>query len=300
MTRALVLSGGGSVGIAWQSGLTVGLAEQDLQLAEADLVVGTSAGSAVGAQIALGRDLREQVARYRDADARRAGASGTDAPPGVAAPAEGMQRLMELMASAMTQDADPEATRVLIGKFALEAETIPEERFVANFRYLDGEAWPRRFACTAVDAESGAFIVWDGGNRAELPRAVASSCAVPGLFPPVTIDGRRYIDGGMRSGTNADLAEGHDRVLIVSLMSTSRLGADSDPRMERYRLRMDDELALLAESGASVEILTPDEEAATVLGANLMDATRTLAAAEAGIRQGRQVAERLADFWADA
>ena len=65
MDRALVLSGGGPVGIAWQSGLTVGLAEQGVQLRDADLIVGTSAGSVVGAQIALGRDLNEQVERYR-------------------------------------------------------------------------------------------------------------------------------------------------------------------------------------------------------------------------------------------
>ena len=146
------------------------------------------------------------------------------------------------MTGALTEDADPEHARMLIGKFALEAETIPEEQFVENFRHLDGEGWPRRYVCTAVDAETGAFIVWDGGNQAELPRAVASSCAVPGVFPPITIDGRRYIDGGMRSGTNADLAEGNDRVLIVSLMGATRLGATTDPRMERYRRRMDHEL----------------------------------------------------------
>ncbi len=297
MTRALVLSGGGPVGIAWQSGLTVGLAEQGVQLSDADLVVGTSAGSVVGAQIALGRDLNEQVERYRQADARRATAAGADAPSTPRAPAAQMQKLMEIMAAALTEDADPEDSRRLIGKFALEAETIPEERFVENFRHLDGEGWPRRYACTAVDAETGAFIVWDGGNQAELPRAVASSCAVPGVFPPITIDGRRYIDGGMRSGTNADLAEGHDRVLIISLMGASRLSAAPDPRMERYRRRMEHELAVLADAGGTIEVLAPDDEATEVLGANLMDPSRALAAAETGIRQGRDAAEILSDFW---
>jgi NTE family protein len=208
-----------------------------------------------------------------------------------------MQKLMEVMTGALTEDADPEHARMLIGKFALEAETIPEEQFIESFRYLDAEGWPRRYACTAVDAETGAFIVWDGGNQAELPRAVASSCAVPGVYPPITIDGRRYIDGGMRSGTNADLAEGNDRVLIVSLMGATRLGATTDPRMERYRRRMDHELMVLSDAGGSVELLAPDDEAAEVLGVNLMDPTRTLAAAETGIRQGREAAALLSDFW---
>lgn len=295
MTRALVLSGGGPVGIAWQSGLTVGLAQHGLRLSDADLIVGTSAGSVVGAQIALGRDLNEQVERYRQADARRASATDAEAP--TAPPAAQMQKLMEIMAVALTDDADPEDSRRLIGKFALEAETFPEERFVENFRHLDGEGWPRRYACTAVDAETGAFIVWDGGNQAELPRAVASSCAVPGVFPPITIDGRRYVDGGMRSGTNADLAEGHDRVLIISLMGASRLASTPDPRMERYRRRMEDELGVITDAGGTVEILAPDGEAAGVLGVNLMDSTRALAAAETGIRQARQAAEILSDFW---
>jgi NTE family protein len=297
MERALVLSGGGPVGIAWQSGLTVGLAEQGVQLRDADLIVGTSAGSVVGAQIAFGRDLNEQVERYRQADARRAAAPAADAATLPAAPEAQMQKLMEVMTGALTEDADPEHARMLIGKFALEAETIPEEQFIESFRYLDGEGWPRRYACTAVDAETGAFIVWDGGNQAELPRAVASSCAVPGVYPPITIDGRRYIDGGMRSGTNADLAEGNDRVLIVSLMGATRLGATTDPRMERYRRRMDHELMVLSDAGGSVELLAPDDEAAQVLGVNLMDPTRTLAAAETGIRQGREAAALLSDFW---
>ena len=159
------------------------------------------------------------------------------------------------------------------------------------------QGWPRRYACTAVDAETGAFIVWDGGNQAELSRAVASSCAVPCVFPPITIDGRRYIDGGMRSATNADLAEGHDRVLIISLMGASRLGSPPDPRLERYRRRMEDELGVLADAGGTVEILTPDHEAADVLGVNLMDSSRALAAAETGIRQGREAATILSDFW---
>jgi NTE family protein len=147
-----------------------------------------------------------------------------------------------------------------------------------------------------VDAESGALVVWDGGNRAPLERAVASSCAVPGLAPPITIDGRRYVDGGMRSPTNADLAEGNDRVLVLSLIPTEAPAGD-DPRAARFGQRFAAELALITVEGGTVEVVTPDAETAAVIGVDLMNPTASLPAAEAGIRQGRALADRLAGFW---
>jgi NTE family protein len=293
-TRALVLSGGGPVGIAWESGVTIGLAERGVHLVEADLIVGTSAGSAVGAQIALGRDLNDQVERFRAIDPSQAAERSLI---GRAATPERMAQLVEMMTEVMTGDTDSDEARARIGRFALEAETFPEDDFVQVFGYLAGEEWPRRFACTAVDAESGALIVWDGGNRCALERAVASSCAVPGLAPPITIDGRRYVDGGMRSPTNADLAEGNDRVLLLSLIPPTSPDAD-DPRAARFGQRLADELATIADSGGAVEIVTPDEEAQAVMGVNLMDPSVNLPAAETGIRQGRAIAESLARFWA--
>ena len=302
MTRALVLSGGGSVGIAWQTGLAAGLAENDVALTDADFIVGTSAGSAVGALIARGGNYERRMEKYRDR--ARTGAlpnrtSGTAARTTTEATAERMQKLTQLIGDALGGGASAEEARAAIGKFALEADTEPEEQFVAGFAYLDstGESWPRGYACTAVDAESGEFVVWDGSVDVDLPRAVASSCAVPGMFPPITINGRRYVDGGMRSGTNADVASGHDRVLIVSLMAGNRLGGADNPWMDRYRRAMDSELGTLAEAGAGVETVLPDEEAAAVLGANLMDGSRALEALETGIRQGKHEAERLRTFW---
>lgn len=296
MTKALVLSGGGPVGIAWQTGLTVGLASGGVDLAEADFILGTSAGSVVGAQIALGRDLNQAMERYNQGAAgeREPRAERTASQPG--GMAGRMQKLMEIMAEAATSEAPPEETRAAIGKFALEADTPPEEAFIAGFGHLNGAGWPPRYACTAVDAVTGEFVVWDGAKDVELARAVASSCAVPGVFPPITIDGRRYIDGGMRSGTSADLAVGHDRVLVLSLLSAARMGA-ADPRFERMRMRSEEEQAKLREAGATVENLVPDDEAAAVMGMNLMDSSLAPAGAENGLRQGKLEAERLRAFW---
>ena len=301
MTRALVLSGGGSVGIGWQTGLAAGLARKGVHLGDADFIVGTSAGSAVGAQLALGTDLEQRLERYRQPSAGTSAAARTAAAGSTAttqSSADRMGRLMAIMTEAAAHD-DEEAGRAAIGRFALDADALPEEGFVAGFAYLGSERWPERFACTAVDAETGEFVVWDVKSAVPLDRAVASSCAVPGIFAPITINGRRYIDGGMRSGTNADLAKGHDLVLLVSLMSPARMAAaPGDPRAARYLARIESELAALTESGARVRTIGPDDEAAAALGLNLMDATRAPAAAAEGARQGEALAEEIGALWA--
>lgn len=301
-----MLSGGGPVGIAWQTGLAAGLAAKGVDLREADFILGTSAGSAVGAQLALGRDMAEVVERYRSAAPSPSG-EGTAAAPsaarrsGTAATPTRMQDLMRVMAEAAASDRPPEESRAAIGRFALEAETGPEEGFVAGFSYLAGEPFPDRYACTAVDAESGAFQVWDASAGAPLDRAVASSCAVPGVFPPITINGRRYIDGGMRSGTNSDLAAGHAKVLLVTLMSGARAAttttSSADPRLQRYLARMAQERQVLLDAGAEIEVVGPDEESATVIGANLMDGRLAPAAADAGFRQGQAIAATVEAAW---
>src|SRR5205814_5961417 len=140
-----------------------------------------------------------------------------------------------------------------------------------GFGYLAGETWPRAFSCTAVDAESGKFMVWNEASGVDLVRAVASSCAVPGLFPPITLEGRRYMDGGMRSGTNADLAKGHDRVLIITLMSGARNTAMSPEWAERQRQTREAELDAIRSAGGTIDTIAPDDETAAVLGVNLMD-----------------------------
>jgi NTE family protein len=294
MSKALVLSGGGSVGIAWQTGLAAGLARRGVDLTEAGFILGTSAGSAVGAQLALGSDLEERVARYREV-AAGPGPAETAVGGSGESTATRMARFMKLMAD--TMDAEPEERRATIGRFALEADALAEDQFVAAFRYLKGEPWPERYACTAVDAENGEFKVWDDAAHVELDRAVASSCAVPGLFSPITIDGRRYMDGGMRSGTNADLAVGHDAVLVISLMTANRLPA-GDPRVTRLFQTMENESAVLTDAGAQVKVVGPDPGASEVMGMNLMDGSIAPAAAFEGVRQGEAIAGDLAKFWA--
>jgi NTE family protein len=293
MTKALVLSGGGSVGIAWEIGVAAGLARGGVDGRDADFITGTSAGSAVGAQLALRRDLEELVSRQRDIGRRAAGNSGTSAG---GAGSERMAQLFAVITQAMTGDRPAEARRAEIGRFALEADSLPEDQFVAAFRYLKGEPWPARFACTAVDALSGEFAVWNAQAGVELDHAVASSCAVPGLFAPITINGHRYIDGGMRSGTNADLAIGHDRVLIISVLGAMASRAAANVRLTPAG-QLESEIAALTESGSVVELIEADEDSAQAMGLNLMDPSAISAAVDEGIRQGESAASRLREFW---
>jgi NTE family protein len=299
VTKALVLSGGGSVGIAWEIGVAAGLARGGVDVRDADFITGTSAGSAVGAQLALGRDLDELVSRQRDIGRRasESKASDSQASAGGGSSARQMAELFAVIAAAMTRDASAEARRAEVGRFALAADSLPEDQFVASFRYLKGQPWPTRFSCTAVDALTGEFAVWDAQAGVELDRAVASSCAVPGLFAPITINGRRYIDGGFRSGTNADLASGHDRVLVISVLgAVGATGAQQAARVTPFG-QLESEIAALTENGSVIELIDADEASARAMGVNLMDRSAIAAAVPEGVRQGESQARRLREFW---
>ncbi len=286
MTRALVLSGGGPVGIGWEAGVVSGLAAQGVDVSLADYILGTSAGSVVGAQIALGRDVSEISQRMR------ANAASPSRPrPG--ATGEQMQGLMQAFMELFTSTEPDQVKRAKIGAFALEATTMSEEEFLTTFGHLADAGWPKRYACTAVDALTGEFVVWDEAAGAPLVRAVATSCSVPGIFPPITIDGRRYIDGGMRSGTNADLAKGHERVLILSLMNPESMRGP----LARLGSAIEAELTTIGDAGGTVEVVYPDPDAASAMGVNLMDPSMVIPAVEAGERQGKLVADELGGFW---
>jgi NTE family protein len=286
--RALVLGGGGPVGIAWESGLIAGLAESGIDLSGADFIVGTSAGSVVGAQIAMGRTPAALVEPFTG--------KGEPAPPpnaSMATPPDLSLLVAKLMESYAGVRPNEEVCRE-IGAWALQTSVVSEEAFVASFGRTLGlpeeGRWPeRRFACTAVDAVDGKFVSWDKDSGVPLVRAVASSCAVPGIASPISIKGRRYMDGGMRSATNADLAKGYDVVVVVSISSQAA--------PEVFRRPLERELAVLRDSGSRVEPIHPDAESLAAFGPNLMDFGRRPAAAASGLRQGKAGLSTLTDLW---
>lgn len=277
MTFALVLGGGGPVGVAWETGILAGLAERGLDAAWADRILGTSAGAIVGSQIAAGVAPRDLYERYLAASALpRAASGGTP----------DLQPLFEFM---MRRRAGmyPGATALAeLGAYALRAPTKPEHEFIPEIGQLVAvpTVWPSRFACTAIDATTGVFRTWDESAGVDLLEAVASSCAVPGLYPPITIGTTRYIDGGMRSPTNADLARGSNRLLVLAV-TVEPVAATMAEAARRE----------LADAGVPrAALITPDAAALTAFGGNLMDLTRMHAALEAGFAQGRRADGELA------
>jgi NTE family protein len=196
---------------------------------------------------------------------------------------------MRLMAEAQSGMGNPAEARTRIGAFALAADTMGEEDFLnsfgRSFAGLAADAWPERgFACTAVDAGDGAFQLWTKASGVGIARAVASSCSVPGVYPPVTLLGRRYIDGGMRSAANVDLAKGYDRVVVLAPIA----------RGAGPMASVDSQVTGLV---ARVAVVTPDEAGRTAIGRNVLDPAARAPSARAGRAQAKAVAERVAEAW---
>lgn len=285
-TRALVLGGGGSIGIAWEIGVLKGVHDSDVDLGSADLIVGTSAGSVVGTQLALGRTP----------DALLADQLSPAHPALEQAMVFDPQTFMAIIARWRATPEMNQPDRAALGAMALAARTVDEATWLRVFEdELDGLLWPQRhLIVTGVDAENGAFVPWDRESAVPLLRAVAASCTVPGLFPAVTINGRRYIDGGVRSGTNADLARDYDRVVIIAPIGAVVEGPGG--LAERQIAR---EVELLQRAGRQVTTIEPDADGQAAFGPNMMDAGRRGLAVEAGVRQGQAAAGQLRDFWDD-
>lgn len=258
--------------------MVAGLVEAGIDLTSADVMVGTSAGSVVGAEllsgVSIGAIYEEQL---RDAAGERADRIGL----GV------IVRL--LAASLWTRDPRSSRARARLGRAALATRTEPESAWRARFEAgLSSLAWPeRRLLIIAVDAESGEARIFDRDSGAPLLDAVAASCAVPLVFPPVTIEGRRYMDGGVRSLANADLATGCDRVVALAPVTAALRRAG----------RVSSQLASLGPGVRSVAI-SPDAPARRAIGANVLDPVRRAAAAAAGRAQAARVADHVAPVWA--
>ncbi|MGV9628850.1 patatin-like phospholipase family protein [Streptomyces sp. NPDC003487] len=269
LDRALVLGPGGRLGAAWTAGLAVGLRSFGVDLGEADLIVGTSAGAIVGAVIATGQDPGRLATVGRSGNVSSAPHRPDPAVTGAVFAVLGDPHL------------DPADARRRVGRIALETvDAEAENQLIAQRAALiAADSWPRRpLLIPAVDAESGEPIVWDATAGVPLVRAVAASSAFPGIEPPVAIDGRRYLDGALRAGTNTDLA-GHARTVVVV-----------DPLAHRHPPHTAD----------GAHILAPDPAAVRRLDAEQSDPGEWKAAYQAGRAQAGAAAEGLRAHWRPA
>ena len=286
--RALVLAGGGLAGIAWETGVLLGIADESPAAArlllDSDVLVGTSAGSAVAAQIGSGTTL-EVLFDRQVAETSAEMHSGVD-----------IDDLTKLFLAALSEpptaqhDWPQDRTRQQmqrIGAVALAIDTVPEAvRRQVIAQRLPSHEWPdRELRITAIEVASGELVVFDRNSGVGLVDAVAASCAVPGVWPPVTIAGRRYIDGGVASAVNLGVA-GDCEVAVV--LSPGGPDAPSPfgggPAAE-----------IAAFSGATFAVFADDDSLAA-FGPNPLDPRCRVPSARAGREQGRREGQAVARF----
>jgi NTE family protein len=275
--RALVLAGGGLAGVGWEIGILRGIADETAKaLLDLDVVVGTSAGSTVAAQLGSGVGLDVLFDR-------QTAASSTELNPDV-----GVDEITELFVTAMLV---PNATKAeklqKIGAVALSTRTVSEavRRNVIEQR-LPSHDWPDRvLRISAIDTATGELVTFDRNSGVGLVDAVAASCAVPAVWPPVTIGERRYMDGGVGSSVNMALANDCDVavVLVPSGRSTpSPFGGGAVDEIEAC--------------GASAFGVFADDESIAAFGPNPLDPACRKPSALAGRAQGRRIAAAVTDF----
>ena len=301
--RALVLGGGGSAGNAWLIGVLAGLFEAGLDVTDAEMIIGTSAGATAAAQI-TGAGLPELLADILSAvPPQRTGAPAPGTAPSVGAapgrastPAGSVSDHLERFQRIIADAEDAADMRRTMGAMALEADAASDGSGQERWRSivasrLPGRHWPPRdVRLTAVDAQTGEPVVFDRHSGVDLIDAVAASTSGGGSA--YGIGGRGYIDGGYRrSSENADLAAGCGRVLVLSPLSGRSLYPPE------WGMQLSVQVDELRAGGSRVETVLPDADSLAAFGGNMMDPSTRMPAARAGREQGRALAERLTGFW---
>jgi NTE family protein len=288
----LVLAAGGVLGEAWMSGVLAGIEDANgFDVRETRAFVGTSAGSIVAARLAGGRSPRRPKDPVPEAIGDADGGQDDDADP-----------IAAIFAGAIAPVA-PLVLRFGAPAGALARAALLRALPAGQTRMGDarervrtwGTTFDGRLIVCALDRSSGRRAPFGapGAPPADVPEAVEASCAIPGVFAPVRIGGREYVDGGAWSITNLDIApvRSGDRVLCLdptanrhtprlSTMGLFRLGAGARTALE---------IAALIRRGATVDHVGPDRHAGELMAGSLMDRGPAVATYAAGYRQGRSL-----------
>ncbi len=301
---ALVLGGGGPLGVAWEAGLLQGWAQGWQQFVQQEgtagssgsavsrdsrysasalalflegRIIGTSAGAIVGAHLAVHDSIEPLVAQQSQS-------LGDDTPRG-----PGMTKFLAAFFKAKLFTRSMPSLRRSLGRSARRMALPGEAGFVAAIArsYAPKGGWPagRELLVTVVDAESGELHAWTSESGVPLALAVTASCAVPCAFPLVHVNGRSYMDGGVGSSTNTALARGCDRVLILDPLGRMFGGSPLDAERR----------ALEAEGSRTLAFL-PDQAVAAAIGRNFLDTTRRAQVCELARAQGLSTAHGVWNF----
>lgn len=277
VTRALVLAGGGLAGIAWETGVLAGIADEAPDVAaalvSADVLLGTSAGSAVAAQLGSGTALDELYNRQIAEESHEIDSGVT------------VDDITAVFLSALGESGSTLDRLQRIGRIALAADTVPEpvRRAVIAHR-LPAHQWPGRdLRITAIDTATGELVIFTRDSGVPLVDAVAASCAVPGAWPAVTIGDRRFMDGGVGSTVHmAVVADCETAVVLVpaGVDAPSPFGDGAAAEIDAY-------------AGNAFSVFA-DEAALAAFGPNPLDPRCRRPSAIAGRDQGRRVAASVA------
>ena len=294
-TTALVLAGGGAAGNAWELGLIAGLSDAGVDVTQADLVIGTSAGSTVAAQITSGTppaELYAAILAEVPPPRRPPHAGGAGSGQRHAANTSGPSYL-EWSNGIIGAAEDAADMRRRMGAAALEMDASDGSvqsrwRDIVAAR-LPRHDWPKQpVLITAVDASTGEPVVFDRHSGVDLVDAVAASTSA---MTPYRIGENRYLNGGYRRSENADLAAGYGRVLVLSPFGgRTRMPLD-------WGMDLATQVDELRAGGCRVETVFPDAGAGDVFDANALDPSTRPQAARGGHDQGRALAELVADLW---
>jgi NTE family protein len=295
---ALVLGGGGAAGNAWEIGIMAGLAEAGLDMTEAaDLVIGTSSGAIAAAQLRSGIPPAELLASVLSPPLQGA-RQNRERPP--ALPMATVIERMRAISAAATSAAHLQRA---MGAFGLECDAIlgptaGQHRAVVAAR-LPRHEWPAKpMTVVAVDAHTGELATFDRDSGVDLVDAVAAGTALPGSSPTISINGTRYINGGVRSPDNADLASGYANVVVLSPFG-GRNGTLPEGQFEGLRrppewsMDLESQVEALRGQGSRVEVITPDADSRAAMGTNQMEPATRIPSARAGFVQGKHEATRL-------
>lgn len=273
MKRTLVLGGGGVTGVAWELGILEGLRREGIHLGTADSVIGTSAGSVVGTRITTGPLEAAYSDQLRPADGELV--------------AKLSPTTLIKLGVMLARPGDQASKWKRVGKAARTAhpESPDARRAVIRSRIGDPE-WPDRdLRITAIDVDRGELVVFDRTSGVSVLDAVSASCAVPLVWPPVSINGTTYIDGGARSGTNADLALGAEAVIVLA---PTTVALSRDQAISRQLERT---------GAARTYVISPDPTAVEQMGTNALDPAYRQASARTGLRQGALLADEVTAVW---
>jgi NTE family protein len=278
------LGGGGVVGVAWETGVCAGLIEAGVDPREVDVVVGTSAGAIVGAQIASG--FLPHLPRERTV------------PPPPNGPAVDRQSLdLMLLGTIFRLWGTMEHTRpeiaAQIGKLTASMPRDAQKGWNQRIAYGMGiTQWPQLpLLVNVVDTTTGERRTIDKNDGIDVQAAVAASSAVPGMFPPVELAGGLYMDGQVHSSTNADVLLPYAPEQVWIVMPTNRVtGQGIGPHAENM---LETEVAALRAAGSKVFVRMPQAADSERLGKNLMDGKRAADAFTVGRDAGRVWAQEL-------